>query len=81
MAVPSFCAVTVQITAINGIVLAEPITVLDGVFFPEVNGFVTITVLGVPLTIPCPTVDFEQTITVNGTQFTLLINAEPVVNG
>lgn len=81
MAVPAFCAVTVQITAINGIELAEPITVLDGVLFPEVNGFVTFTVLGVPLTVPCPAEDFEQTITVNGTLFTLLINAEPVVNG
>ena len=78
MAVPSFCSVTVVITAINGIELAVPIPVLEDVLFPEVGGFVTFTVLGVPLTIPCPSEDLEQTITVNGTQFTLLINATPV---
>jgi hypothetical protein len=81
MGVPAFCSVTVQITAINDIVLAEPITVFADVLFPEVNGSVNITVLGVPLTIPCPSDDLEETITVNGTEFTLLINAEPVVNG
>lgn len=79
MAVPAFCAVTVVITEINGIELTEPIPVLEGVLFPEVGGFVTFPVLGVPLTIPCPSEDLEQTIAVNGTLFTLLINAEPVV--
>lgn len=80
-AVPSFCSVTVVITEINGVELPEPIPVFENVLFPEVNGFVTITVLGVPLIIPCPAEDFETTITVNGTQFTLLVNAAPVNNG
>ncbi|WP_332632847.1 hypothetical protein [Halalkalibacter flavus] len=81
MGVAAFCLVTVQITAIGGVVLPDPITVFAEAAFPEVNGFVTIEVLGVPLTIPCPTVDLVETITVEGIgEVTLLIQAQPANN-
>jgi hypothetical protein len=81
MGVAAFCLVTVEITAIGGVPLLEPVTVFAEAAFPEVNGFVTIEVLGETLTIPCPVVNLEETITVEGIGVvTLLIQAQPANN-
>jgi hypothetical protein len=78
MAVPGLCSVTVQVTALAGIPLPAPITLFEDVTFPKVNGIATIEVLGVTLQIPCPSVDLELDITVNGTLVSLLINADQI---
>ncbi|WP_100399059.1 hypothetical protein [Bacillus sp. FJAT-44742] len=79
MGVTTLCVVTVQITAIDGVVLPEPITVFANLTFPSENGIVTIDVLGVSVEVPCPTIDFETTIDVAGLgEVTLLIQAQHV---
>ncbi|RKL68183.1 hypothetical protein CR203_06765 [Salipaludibacillus neizhouensis] len=79
MGVVGLCSVTVQITAIDGVDLLEPVTVFANVEFPAANGFVDIEVLGVPVEVDCPAMDFETTIDVAAIGLvTLLIQAEEV---
>ncbi|MDQ0339025.1 hypothetical protein J2S00_001811 [Caldalkalibacillus uzonensis] len=76
MAVVGLCSVTVQVTAIDGVVLPDPITVFANTLFPKFNGIVTVTVFGQTVQFPCPSVDLEEEIDVPGVgTVTLLINA------
>lgn len=80
MAVPRrLCSITIQITAMAGEILPEPITLIANITFPKVNGIVSVDILGVTLEIPCPSIDLEKTINVPGIgEVTLLIQAEQV---
>ncbi|WP_100401097.1 hypothetical protein [Bacillus sp. FJAT-44742] len=78
MGVVGFCLVTVEITAIDGVDLIEPIVVFEEQSFPSANGTVTFEVFGEEITVPCPTEEpVEETIEVAGIGvLTLQITAE-----
>ncbi|WP_088036075.1 hypothetical protein [Evansella clarkii] len=67
MGVVGFCLVTVEITAIDGVDLVDPIVVFTEQSFPSDNGTVTFEVFGEEVTAPCPTIEpVEETVEAAG---------------
>ncbi|RKL69120.1 hypothetical protein CR203_03535 [Salipaludibacillus neizhouensis] len=60
MGVANLSLVSVEITALDGVDLIEPLTVFTGQSFPEVNGNVMFEVFGEQIIAPSPTVDLVE---------------------
>lgn len=68
MAVETFCLVTVTLDSIVvlGVETAIGVDIIVDVPLPEVGGFVEIDILGVTITVPCPSVTVETVVLVPG---------------
>ncbi|SES18651.1 hypothetical protein [Salipaludibacillus aurantiacus] len=70
------CAVTVEITAVDGQDLPQPVVAFEAQLIRFGEEDITVSVFGTPVTFPCPATDFTATVDSPFGSAALRINAE-----